>query len=58
MSACPCQLAAIALVPYRKTQAREHHAISREPWLLAHSELRTLRRIEAVMAWIEEVAPR
>jgi DNA-binding transcriptional LysR family regulator len=32
-------------------------AVSRELWLLTHSELRTLRRIEAVVRWIEEVAP-
>jgi len=33
-------------------------ALNRELWLLAHRELRTLRRIEAVVTWIEEVAPR
>jgi DNA-binding transcriptional LysR family regulator len=33
-------------------------ALSRELWLLAHSELRTLGRIEAVVAWIEQIVPR
>jgi DNA-binding transcriptional LysR family regulator len=32
--------------------------ISRELWLLMHAELRGLPRIEAVVAWIEESAPR
>jgi len=31
---------------------------SRELWLLAHSELRTLGRIEAVIEWIKETVPR
>jgi DNA-binding transcriptional LysR family regulator len=31
---------------------------SRELWLLVHSELRTLGRIEAVIKWIEETVPR
>ena len=33
-------------------------ALSRELWLLMHSELRRLGRIEAVVEWIEEMAPR
>ena len=33
-------------------------ALTRELWLLAHSELRRLGRIEAVVDWIERVAPR
>ena len=32
--------------------------LSRELWLLTHSELRRLGRIEAVVKWIEQVAPR
>ena len=31
--------------------------LSRELWLLMHSELRTLGRIEAVVDWIEQIAP-
>jgi DNA-binding transcriptional LysR family regulator len=30
----------------------------RELWLLSHSELRRFRRIEAVVEWIERIAPR
>lgn len=33
-------------------------ALARELWLLSHAELRTLGRIAAVVAWIEEIAPR
>jgi DNA-binding transcriptional LysR family regulator len=33
-------------------------ALGRELWLLMHSELRRLGRIEAVVKWIEEIAPR
>jgi DNA-binding transcriptional LysR family regulator len=32
--------------------------LSRELWLLAHSDLRRLGRIEAVVNWIEQIAPR
>jgi len=32
--------------------------LTRELWLLVHSELRTLARIEAVIAWLERIAPR
>ena len=32
--------------------------LSRELWLLTHSELRRLGRIEAVVKWIEQVVPR
>jgi len=43
----------------RKLGARHGPAaLTRELWLLAHSELRTLGRIEAVVDWIEQVAPR
>jgi DNA-binding transcriptional LysR family regulator len=31
---------------------------TRELWLLTHSELRRLARIEAVVKWIEQIAPR
>jgi DNA-binding transcriptional LysR family regulator len=31
--------------------------LSRELWLLTHSELRTFGRIEAVVEWIEQIAP-
>jgi DNA-binding transcriptional LysR family regulator len=37
---------------------RRASALSRELWLLMHSELRRLGRIEAVVEWIEEIAPR
>jgi DNA-binding transcriptional LysR family regulator len=37
---------------------RSTPAVSRELWLIAHSELRTLGRIEAVVRWIEQVLPR
>jgi DNA-binding transcriptional LysR family regulator len=33
-------------------------ALSRELWLLMHSDLRRLGRIEAVVKWIEQIAPR
>ncbi|MEA3069736.1 MAG: hypothetical protein QOD29_1182 [Alphaproteobacteria bacterium] len=32
--------------------------LARELWLLIHSELRKLDRIEAVVNWIEQIAPR
>jgi DNA-binding transcriptional LysR family regulator len=32
--------------------------LARELWLLVHSELRRLARIEAVIEWIERIAPR
>jgi DNA-binding transcriptional LysR family regulator len=31
--------------------------LSRELWLLSHLELRTLGRIEAVVKWVEQIAP-
>jgi hypothetical protein len=31
--------------------------LSRELWLLTHSELRRLGRIEAAAKWIEQIAP-
>jgi DNA-binding transcriptional LysR family regulator len=33
-------------------------ALTRELWLLAHAELRSLARIEAAVQWIERIAPR
>ncbi len=33
-------------------------ALTRELWLLTHSEFRTLGRIKAVVKWIEQIAPR
>jgi DNA-binding transcriptional LysR family regulator len=33
-------------------------ALDRELWLLAHSDLKTLGRIEAVVDWIEQTVPR
>ena len=33
-------------------------ALSRELWLLTHSDMRRLGRIESVVKWIEEIAPR
>jgi len=33
-------------------------ALTRELWLLTHSDLRRLGRIEAVVEWIEQIAPR
>jgi DNA-binding transcriptional LysR family regulator len=33
-------------------------ALDRELWLLAHSEMKTLGRIEAVLDWIERTVPR
>jgi DNA-binding transcriptional LysR family regulator len=41
-----------------KIGSRRHRpALVRELWLLTHSELRTLGRIEAVVEWIKEIAP-
>jgi len=37
---------------------RRAPVLTRELWLLAHSELRRLGRIEAVVGWIEQIAPR
>jgi DNA-binding transcriptional LysR family regulator len=37
---------------------RRISVLSRELWLLTHSELRRLGRIEAVVKWIEQIAPR
>jgi len=36
---------------------RQTPVLTRELWLIAHSELRTLGRIEAVVQWIEQIAP-
>jgi DNA-binding transcriptional LysR family regulator len=37
---------------------RDAPALARELWLLTHSELRRLGRIQAVVKWIEQIAPR
>jgi DNA-binding transcriptional LysR family regulator len=37
---------------------RSAPVLTRELWLLVHSELRTLGRIEAVVKWIEQIVPR
>jgi DNA-binding transcriptional LysR family regulator len=37
---------------------RSAPALSRELWLLVHRELKSLARIEAVIDWIEAIAPR
>lgn len=37
---------------------RQAPPLARELWLLVHSELRSLSRIEAVIKWIERIAPR
>ena len=37
---------------------RRAPALTRELWLLTHSELRRLGRIEAVVEWIEKIVPR
>ena len=36
---------------------RRGSVLSRELWLLTHSELRRLGRIEAAVKWIEQIAP-
>jgi len=33
-------------------------ALARELWLLTHSELRRLGRLQAVVKWIEQIASR
>jgi DNA-binding transcriptional LysR family regulator len=43
----------------RRLGGKRHvSALSREVWLLTHSDLRNLGRIEAVVEWIEQIAPR
>ena len=41
----------------RRIGVKRRAALSRELWLLRHSELRTLGRIEAAVKWIEQIAP-
>jgi DNA-binding transcriptional LysR family regulator len=57
-SLLPC-VVADASPQLRRLDARPHAPVlTRELWLLAHAELRTLSRIEAVVEWIEQTAPR
>jgi DNA-binding transcriptional LysR family regulator len=41
----------------RRVGVKRRAALSRELWLLRHSELRTLGKIEAAVKWIEQIAP-
>jgi len=41
----------------RRIGVKGRAALSRELWLLRHSQLRTLGRIEAAVKWIERLAP-
>jgi len=41
----------------RRIGVKRRAALSRELWLLRHSELRTLGRIETAVKWIEQIAP-
>lgn len=57
-SLLPCAIAD-ADPGLRRLDGKRHAAVlARELWLIAHSELRTLGRIEAVVAWIEQIVPR
>jgi DNA-binding transcriptional LysR family regulator len=57
-SLLPCVLADRDPRLIRVGPKRGATALSRELWLLTHSEMRTLRRIEAAVEWIEQIAPR
>src|SRR5260221_7125821 len=57
-SLLPCVIAEGNSRLRRLDAKRQAPALTRELWLLAHSALRTLARIEAVVAWIEQIAPR
>ena len=41
----------------RRVGVKRRAALSRELWLLRHSELRTPGKIEAAVKWIEQIAP-
>jgi len=41
----------------RRIGVKRRAALSRELWLLRHSELRTPGKIEAAVKWIEQIAP-
>ena len=56
-SLLPC-LIADADARLRRLNARRHATLpARELWLLRHSDLKRLARIEAVIEWIEQIAP-
>ncbi len=56
-SLLPCVIADANARLRRLDAKRQAPVLARELWLLGHSELRTLGRIEAVAAWIEQIAP-
>jgi DNA-binding transcriptional LysR family regulator len=57
-SLLPCVVADADSRLRRLGGKRRIPALSRELWLLTHSELRRLGRIEAVVEWIKGIAPR
>jgi DNA-binding transcriptional LysR family regulator len=57
-SLLPCVVADRDSRLRRRGGRRRRPALSRELWLLTHSELRRLGRIEAVVEWIEKIVPR
>ncbi len=57
-SLLPCVVADSDSRLRRLGAKRRAPMLTRELWLLTHSELRKLGRIEAVVAWIEQIAPR
>jgi DNA-binding transcriptional LysR family regulator len=57
-SLLPCMVADRDARPARHGASRGSPALTRELWLLMHSELKKVRRIEAVVEWIERIAPR
>jgi DNA-binding transcriptional LysR family regulator len=57
-SLLPCVVADSDARLQRLGAKRGAPALARELWLLTHSDLRALSRIEAVVKWIEEIAPR
>jgi DNA-binding transcriptional LysR family regulator len=57
-SLLPCVVADADSRLQRIGAKRRVPVLTRELWLLAHSELRRLGRIEAVVEWIAQIAPR
>jgi DNA-binding transcriptional LysR family regulator len=57
-SLLPCMVADRDARLARHGASRGSPALTRELWLLMHSELKKVRRIEAVVEWIERIAPR
>jgi DNA-binding transcriptional LysR family regulator len=57
-SLLPCFVADRDARLRRLNTGRRIPLLTRELWLLAHSDLRRLRRIQAVIEWIERIAPR